>query len=105
LDSPVFVHTVLVDMRERLGQSEQPHRIFEAALQMATGAGLLGGKRVLDSTGLYDAVATQDTVTMIRAAIRRLLRRGGRAVGVVGVGAAHGAQTSGRLRRCGQADV
>jgi hypothetical protein len=29
---------------------------------------------VLDSTALYDAVATQDTVTMIRAAIRGLLR-------------------------------
>jgi hypothetical protein len=28
---------------------------------------------VLDSTALYDAVATQDTVTMIRGAIRALL--------------------------------
>ena len=42
---------------------------------MAKGAGLVGRKRVLDSTALYDAVATQDTVTMIRAAIRGLLRR------------------------------
>src|SRR5271154_5616317 len=30
--------------------------------------------RMLDSTPLYDAVATQDTVTMIRSAIRGLLR-------------------------------
>ncbi len=30
-------------------------------------------KRVLDSTPLYDAVAAQDTVTLIRSAIRRLL--------------------------------
>ena len=29
--------------------------------------------RVLDSTPLYDAVATQDTVTQLRAAIRKLL--------------------------------
>ena len=29
---------------------------------------------MLDSTALYDAVATQDTVTMVRAAIRGLLR-------------------------------
>lgn len=37
-------------------------------------AGAVGRKRVLDSTPLYDAVATQDTVTMIRSAIRGLLR-------------------------------
>lgn len=60
-------------MRARLRDSQQPNRIFEAALQMAKGAGLLGRKRVLDSTALYDAVATQDTVTMVRAAIRMLL--------------------------------
>jgi hypothetical protein len=34
----------------------------------------VGHRRVLDSTPLYDAVATQDTVTMIRAAIRGVLR-------------------------------
>ncbi len=31
-------------------------------------------RRVLDSAPLYDAVATQDTVTMVRGAIRALLR-------------------------------
>jgi hypothetical protein len=30
--------------------------------------------RVLDSTPIYDAVATQDTVTQLRSAIRKLLR-------------------------------
>jgi hypothetical protein len=74
LDYPAFVHTVLVDMRARLRTSERPDRIFEAALDMAKKAGLVGRKRVLDSTALYDAVATQDTVTMIRSAIRGLLR-------------------------------
>ena len=29
--------------------------------------------RVLDSTAVYDAVATQDTVTQLRAAIRKVL--------------------------------
>jgi len=29
--------------------------------------------RVLDSTPVYDAVATQDTVTQLRAAIRKVL--------------------------------
>lgn len=73
-DYPGFVHTVLVDMRARLRASERPDRIFEAALDVAKQAGLIGRKRVIDSTALYDAVATQDTVTMIRAAIRGLLR-------------------------------
>ena len=36
---------------------------------VAKEAGLIGRKRVLDSTALYDAVATQDTVTLIRSAI------------------------------------
>jgi len=69
-----FVHTVLVDMRARLRRSERPDRIFETALEVAHEAGLIGRKRVLDSTALYDAVATQDTVTLIRSAIRALLR-------------------------------
>lgn len=69
-----FVHTVLVDMRARLRGSERPDRIFEKVLQVAKEAGLVGRKRVLDSTALYDAVATQDTVTMIRSSIRSLLK-------------------------------
>jgi hypothetical protein len=73
LDYPSFVHTVLVNTRARLRASKRPDRIFEAALAMAKDAGLVGRKRVLDSTALYDAVATQDTVTMIRSAIRALL--------------------------------
>jgi Transposase DDE domain/Transposase domain (DUF772) len=68
-----FVHTVLVDMRERLRRSDRPDRIFEVALTAARQAGLVGRRRVLDSTPLYDAVATMDTVTLIRSAIRGLL--------------------------------
>jgi Transposase DDE domain/Transposase domain (DUF772) len=69
-----FAHTVLVDMRERLRRSERPDRVFEVALEAAKNAGLVGRQRVLDSTPLYDAVATMDTVTLIRSAIRGLLR-------------------------------
>jgi len=69
-----FVHTVLVGMRARLRDSDRPNRIFEAVLEVAKRAGLIGRKRVLDSTALYDAVATQDTVTLIRSAIRGMLR-------------------------------
>lgn len=72
-DYPGFAHTVLVDMRARLARSERPKRIFEVSLDAAREAGIVSAKRVLDSTPLYDAVATQDTVTMIRSAIRRLL--------------------------------
>jgi hypothetical protein len=73
-DYPGFVHTVLVDMRARLASSENPDRIFEATLEAARQAGLTGRRRVLDSTPLYDAVATMDTVTLVRSAIRGLLK-------------------------------
>src|ERR1700674_5354044 len=72
-DYPGFVHTVLVDMRARLDASSRPRRIFEVSLEAARRAGVVSARRVLDSTPLYDAVATQDTVTMIRSAIRQLL--------------------------------
>ena len=61
-------------MRARLRDSKRPNRIFEKVLEVAKQAGLVGRKRVLDSTALYDAVATQDTVTMIRSSIRSLLK-------------------------------
>jgi hypothetical protein len=77
-DHPGFVHTVLVDMRARLAGSEWPDRIFEVVLETAKQAGLVGRRRVLDSTSLYDAVATMDTVTLIRSAIRGLLAGGDR---------------------------
>ncbi len=73
-DYPGFAHTVLVDMRARLAGSERPDRIFEVVLETARQAGLVGRRRVLDSTALYDAVATMDTVTLVRSAIRGLLR-------------------------------
>jgi len=72
-DAPGFVHTVLVYTRARLARSQAPRRIFDVTLDAAREAGLVGAKRVLDSTPLYDAVATQDTVTMIRSVIRQLL--------------------------------
>jgi hypothetical protein len=72
-DYPGFAHTVLVDMRARLAASERPRRIFEVSLDAARRAGLVGARRVLDSTPLYDAVATMDTVTLVRSAIPQLL--------------------------------
>jgi hypothetical protein len=69
-----FASTVLVDFRARLRASADPDRIFRVTCELARQAGLVGVKRVLDSTPLEDAVATQDTVTMLRGAIRGLLR-------------------------------
>lgn len=76
-DYPGFVHTVLVEMRARLANSEHPNRIFEVTLEVAGQAGLVGRRRVLDSTPIYDAVATMDTVTLVRSAIRGLLAAAG----------------------------
>ncbi len=76
-DYPGFVHTVLVDMRARLAASERPNRIFEVILEVGRRAGLVGRRRVLDSSPIYDAVATMDTVTLVRSAIRGLLAAAG----------------------------
>lgn len=82
-DHPGFAHTVLVDMRARLARSARPERIFEVTLDAARTAGLVGRRRVLDSTPLYDAVTTMDTVTLVRSGIRGLLAvAGGRQAGL-----------------------
>jgi len=73
-DYPSFAHTVLVDMRARLARSDAPHRIRDVTVEAAAEAGLVGARRVLDSTPLYDAVATMDTVTLIRSALRGLCK-------------------------------
>jgi Transposase DDE domain/Transposase domain (DUF772) len=69
-----FAHTVLVDLRARLRRSQDPDRIFRVTCELARQLGLVGVRRVLDSAPLEDAVTTQDTVTMLRGAIRGLLR-------------------------------
>jgi hypothetical protein len=76
LDDEGFHPTVLVYWRARLRTSPQPRRIFDAVRQVVEQTGVLRGRRrrVLDSTVLEDAVATQDTVTQLVAAIRRVRR-------------------------------
>src|SRR4029453_646424 len=69
-----FHPTVLGGQGNRLRASSRPRRLFEDTKVVARQAGVLKDRaRVLDSTPLYDAVATQDTVTQLRAAIRKLL--------------------------------
>jgi Transposase domain (DUF772)/Transposase DDE domain len=76
LDDVGFHPTVLVYWRARLRASERPRRIFEAVREVVEATGVLRGRRrrVLDSTILEDAVATQDTLTQLVAAIRRVRR-------------------------------
>lgn len=69
-----FHPTVLVGMRNRLRASERARRLFDDVSTTAAAAGLLRGRRrVIDSTPLFDAVATQDTVIQLRAVIRKVL--------------------------------
>jgi len=76
LDDEGFHPTVLTLWRNKLRQSERPERIFDAVRAVIDETGVLKGKtrRALDSTVLDDAVATQDTVTQLIAAIRRVRR-------------------------------
>jgi len=71
-----FHATTLTYWRRRLAGSDRPNRIFDAVRQVVAATGVLAAKtrRALDSTILDDAVATQDTVTQLIAAIRRVAR-------------------------------
>lgn len=76
LDHNGFDPTTLVYWRKRLAKSERPHRINEAVRAVVAETGILRGrrKRAVDSTILADAVATQDTITQLVSAIRRVGR-------------------------------
>ena len=71
-----FHPTTLTVWRGRLRRSARPNRIFDAVRVVVGQTGVLTGKtrRAVDSTILDDAVATQDTVTQLIAAIRRVAR-------------------------------
>ena len=85
IDDEGFDASVLTLWRQRLRASERPERIFDAVREVAAECGALSKRtmRALDSTVLYDAVATQDTVTMIGAQIRRVRRLAPRAAALV----------------------
>jgi len=62
--------------RKRLAKSDRPQRINEAVRRVVEETGVVRGrgKRAVDSTILADAVATQDTVTQLISAVRRVGR-------------------------------
>ena len=76
LDHAGFDPSTLVYWRRRLAKSDRPHRINDAVRRVITETGALKGRRrrAVDSTILADAVATQDTITQLVAAIRRCSR-------------------------------
>ena len=69
-----FHSTVLVGARNRLRGSVRPKRFLDDTRVMARQSGVMRDRvRVLDSTPIYDAVTTEDTITQLRAAIRKML--------------------------------
>jgi IS5 family transposase len=76
LDHGGFDPSTLVYWRRRIAASDRPHRISEAVRQVIDQTGILRGRRrrAVDSTILADAVATQDTITQLVAAVRRVGR-------------------------------
>ena len=76
LTDTAFHPSTLTYWRKRLAASSNPGRIVEAIAAVVTETGVLAGKRrrALDSTILDDAVARQDTITQIIAAVRRFGR-------------------------------
>ena len=71
-----FHATTLTYWRRRLAASADPNRIFTAVKVLVSASGALKGRTAwaLDSTILDDAGATQDTVTQLVAAIRKVAR-------------------------------
>ena len=71
-----FDPSTLVYWRRRIAASDRPDRVFDAVAQVIAETGILRGrrKRCVDSTVFDDAVATQDTVTQLVAAIRKVAR-------------------------------
>jgi len=74
LDDPGIHYSVFTYWRTRLNRSDQPDRIKDALRRVVDETGVLKGRkrRALDSTLLDDAVATQDTVTQLVSAIRKI---------------------------------
>jgi hypothetical protein len=76
VDDQGFDPSSLVYWRNRIARSARPHRVNDAVRKIVEQTGILKGRRrrAVDSTILADAVATQDTVTQLISAIRRVAR-------------------------------
>src|SRR5829696_8236986 len=75
IDHPGFHPTSLVKFRARLLLHGKERIVFERSLELAGELGLLDGsvEQIVDSTPMLGAAAIQDTVTLVRAAVRKLI--------------------------------
>jgi transposase len=75
IDHPGFHPTSLVKFRARLLLHGKERIVFERSLELASELGLLDGplEQIVDSTPMLGAAAIQDTVTLVRAAVRKLI--------------------------------
>src|SRR6266542_1966664 len=80
-----FDPSTLVYWRKRIAASGRPDRVFDSVAAVIAETGILRGrrKRCVDSTVFDDAVATQDTVTQLMAATRKVARVVDGAAGVI----------------------
>jgi Transposase DDE domain/Transposase domain (DUF772) len=76
LDDEGFDPSTLVYWRRRIAKSGRPHRVNDAVKKVIEETGVVKGRRrrAVDSTIVADGVATQDTVTQLVSAVRRVAR-------------------------------
>src|SRR4249920_3586461 len=99
LDDRGFDPSSLVYWRNRIARSARPHRVNNAVRKIVEQTGILTGRRrrAVDSTIRADAVATQDTVTQLVAAVRRVAREvAGAAEQIAAVCTGHDYSTPGK---------
>lgn len=71
-----FDHTALCRFRTRLLTNEKQKFVFERFINLAREAGIIeeNGLQIIDSTHVLGAAAVKDTYTLIKGAIRKLLK-------------------------------
>jgi transposase len=75
IDHPGFHPTSLVRYRARLLLHGKERLVFERSLGLAAELGLIEGEaeQIVDSTPMLGAAAVQDTATLVRSGVRKLL--------------------------------
>jgi transposase len=75
VDHPGFHPSSLVRFRARLLLHGKERLVFERSLELAEELGLISGEteQILDSTPMLGAAAVQDTATLVRCGVRKLI--------------------------------
>jgi transposase len=75
VDHPGFHPTSLVRFRARLLLPGMERLVFERSLELASELGLIEGEaeQIVDSTPMLGAAAVQDTASLVRSGVRKLL--------------------------------